>query len=187
MRLRILATLLLLAALAVGCANQNQRPSGRMEDVIKARATVTAIDMPNRVVTLKGEKGDVIVIEVPETVKNLAQVKVGDEVLTTYTEAIAWQVKPAGQGTPGISAQDSVTTAQPGARPGATVGSTLNVTATITAIDLANGTVTLTGPGGNSQTIKARNPDNLKRVKVGDLVDITYTQAVAVSVQPVSK
>ena len=186
MRLQIFAALLA-AALAAGCANQNQRPSGRMEDVVKSRATVTAIDMPNRVVTLRGERGDVIVLEVPETVKNLAQVRVGDEVITSYTEAVAWQVKPAGQGTPGVSAQDSMTTAQPGARPGATVGRTLNVTATITAIDLANGTVTLTGPGGNSQTIKARDPANLKKVKVGDLVDITYTEAVAISVQPVAK
>jgi len=174
-------------ALAAGCANQKQLPSGRMEDVVKARATVTAIDLPNRVVTLKGEKGDVIILEVPDTVKNLPQLRVGDEVITSYTEAVAWQVKPAGQGTPGVSAQDSMTTAPPGARPGATVGRTLNVTATITAIDLANGTVTLTGPGGNSQVIKARDPANLKKVKVGDLVDITYTEAVAISVQPVSK
>jgi len=186
MQLRILATLLI-ATLAAGCAHKNQMPSGRMEDVVKARATVTAIDLPNRIVTLKDEKGAVIVLEVPDTVKNLAQVKVGDEVITSYTEAVAWQVKPAGQGTPGVSAQDSMTTAPPGTRPGATVGRTINVTATITAIDLANGTVTLTGPGGNSQTIKARNPDNLKRVKVGDLVDITYTEAVAISVQPVAK
>ena len=128
-----------------------------------------------------------IVLEVPEAVKNLPQVKVGDEVITSYTEAVAWQVKPAGQGTPGVSAQDSMTTSQPGARPGGTVGRTLNLTATITAIDLANGTVTLTGPGGNAQVIKARDPANLRKVKVGDLVDITYTEAVAISVQPVAK
>jgi hypothetical protein len=186
MRSKMFAVLLL-AALAAGCAHQNQMPSGRIEDVVKARATVTAIDMPNRVVTLKGEKGDVIVLEVPEAVRNLAQVRVGDEVITSYTEAVAWQVKPAGQGTPGMSSKDSMTTAEPGARPGATVGRTVNVTATITAIDLANGTVTLTGPGGNSQVIKARDPANLKKVKVGDLVDITYTEAVAISVQPVAK
>jgi hypothetical protein len=42
--------------------------------------------------------------------------------------------------------------------------------------------VTLTGPGGGSQTIKARDPANLKKVQVGDLVDITYTEAVAISV-----
>jgi hypothetical protein len=58
------------------------------------------------------------------------------------------------------------------------------MTATIDAIDLGNGTVTLKGPEGNSRTFKARDPKNLQRVQVGDLVDITYTEALAVRVRP---
>ena len=175
----LVTTLALLAA----CANQ--KPSGRLEDTIQARATVTAVDLQQRVVTLKDEQGHEVVVDVPDTVANLDQVKVGDQVIASYTEALAWQVKPATQGAPGVSTDTGVTTSQPGSKPGATVGRTVNVTATITAIDLPNGTVTLTGPGGQSQTIKARDPANLKKVKVGDLVDITYTEAVAVSVKPV--
>jgi Cu/Ag efflux protein CusF len=170
-------------ALLAGCANQ--KPSGRIENTIEARATVTAIDLQQRVVTLKDEKGQEVAVEVADTVANLDQIKVGDQVLASYTEALAWQVKPAGQGAPGVSADTDVTTSKPGSKPGGTVGRTLNLTATITAIDLPNGTVTLTGPGGQSQTIKARDPANLKKVKVGDLVDITYTEAVAISVKPV--
>lgn len=52
---------------------------------------------------------------------------------------------------------------------------------------LANGIVTLTGPEGNSRTIKARDPANLKKVQVRDLVDITYSEAQAVAVRPVNK
>ena len=170
-------------ALLAACANQ--KPSGHLENTIQARATVTAIDLQQREVTLKDEKGQEVVVEVADEVTNLDQVKVGDQVLASYTEALAWQVKPAGQGGPSVSADTGVTTSKPGSKPGATVGRTINLTATITAIDLANGTVTLTGPGGQSQTIKARDPANLKKVKVGDLVDITYTEAVAVSVKPV--
>jgi hypothetical protein len=177
----------ILAALALvdGCATQ--KPSGRMEDVVQSRATVTAIDAQSRLVTLRDQNGEELVIQVPDAVRNFNQIKVGDEVVASYTEAIAWQVKPAGQATPGVTASDDMTTAQPGQRPAATVGSSVTVTATITAIDLAKGTVTLTGPGGRSQTIKARDPSNLRRVKVGDLVEITYSEAVAVSVQPVAK
>lgn len=54
------------------------------------------------------------------------------------------------------------------------------MTATIEAIGQVNGTVTLKGPQGNSRTIKARDPKNLQRVHVGDLVDLTFTEAVAV-------
>ena len=184
MKLPIFAVVITLALLS-GCATQ--KPSGRMEDVAEAKATVTAIDLPQRVVTLKDEKGRDIVVEVPESIKNLDQVKVGDELSVTYTEALAWQVKPAGQGAPGVSADAGITTAKPGERPGGTAGRTLTLTATITAIDLANGTVTLTGPGGGSQVIKARDPANLKKVQVGDLVDITYTEAVAIAVREAKK
>jgi len=183
-RPQIFAAVMTLALLA-GCATE--KPSGRMEDVIEARATVTAIDQAQRLVTLKDEKGQEIVVEVSDQVKRLDEVKVGDEVVVSYKEALAWQVKPADQGTPGVSTQQAVTKAPASERPGATVGHTVTVTTTITAIDLANGTVTLTGPRGNSQTFKARDPANLKKVKVGDLVDITYSEAVAIAVRTVAK
>jgi hypothetical protein len=96
-------------------------------------------------------------------------------------------VKPANKGASGVSTQDSVTKANAGESPRATVGRTTTLTATITAIDLASGTVTLTGPGGNALTMKARDPANLKKVQVGDLVDIVYSEAVAIAVRPLDK
>ena len=51
------------------------------------------------------------------------------------------------------------------------------------SFDLPAGTVTVQGPTGQATTIKARDPRNLDRVAVGDLVEITYTEAVAVSVE----
>jgi len=175
-------TLVLLAA----CASP-EKPSGRMEDVVESRATITALDRSQRQVTLRDESGGEIVVEATDAVKNFDQIKVGDEVVVAYTEALAWEVKPAGEGTPGVSADEGVTTAKPGEKPSATVGRSVTMTATITAIDLAAGTVTLTGPAGNSRTIKARDPNNLKKVKVGDLVDITYSEALAIAVKPVGK
>ena len=185
MRTRIIAVIIALALFA-GCA-ATKKPSGRMEDVTEARATVTAVDQQKRLVTLKDSSGMETVVQAGPEVRNFDQIKVGDEVVTSFTQAVAWQVKRAGEGAPGISTQDEVKRAQPGEKPGGSVGSSVTVTATITAIDLANDTVTITGPGGQSRTIKARNPANLRKVQVGDLVDITYTEAVAISVRPVTK
>jgi hypothetical protein len=53
---------------------------------------------------------------------------------------------------------------------------------TITGLDKAAGTVMLQGPTGQVTTVKARDPRNLDRVAVGDLVEVTYTEAMAVSV-----
>ena len=184
MRFKLFAVVMAVAMFA-GCASQ--KPSGKIENVLEAHATITAIDLPQREVTLQDSKDGTIVVEVPQEIENLDRMRVGDEVIVSYTEALAWQVKPAGKGTPGVSEDTSVTAAKPGDKPGGKVGRTVTLTATITGIDLAGSTVTLTGPGGKSKTIKARDPSNLKKVQVGDLVDITYTEAVAVAVQAVAK
>ena len=77
MRSLPLITLMILAVLA-GCATQ--KPSGRMEDVIESRATVTAIDQSQRLVQLRDENGQEIVLAVSDRVKRLNEIKVGDQV-----------------------------------------------------------------------------------------------------------
>ena len=184
MLLRMIA-ITALAATALGACTT--LPSGKMEDVIEARATVTAVNPARREVSLKEPDGTELVIGVTEAVRNFDQIKPGDEVVVSYTEAVAWQVKPASKGAPGVSTDSTTTVAKPGEKPSADVKDSITLTATITAIDIAKGTATITGPGGDSTTVKARDLANLKKVKVGDLVDITYSEAVAISVQPVTK
>jgi hypothetical protein len=61
------------------------------------------------------------------------------------------------------------------------VGRQVTVTVTITAIDTKAQTVTVKGAQGNVETVKVRDPKNLVGVKVGDLVELTYTQALAIA------
>jgi hypothetical protein len=187
MSIRLFTTLAIAVLLTACATGQPTQPSGKMENVVEARATVTAVDPATRTVTLKEADGEELEVAVTEEVRNFDQIKPGDELVVSYTEALAWQVKPAAQGAPGVSENVEATRAQPGERPAGAVGRAVTLTATITAIDTANGTVTLTGPGGESRTIKARDPNNLKKVKVGDLVDITYSENVALAVRPVTK
>jgi hypothetical protein len=186
MSIRSFAAIVISAALLGACASSEKpaKPSGRMEGVTQSRATVTGVDREYRRVALRDANGEEFNVDVPEAVKNFDQIQAGDEVLVSYTEAVAWQVKPAGQGAPGVSTEAQAATAQPGDKPSATAGRSVTVTATISAIDAAQGTVTITGPGGDARTIKARDPANLQKVQVGDLVDITYSEAVAVDVRP---
>jgi len=160
-------------------------PKGEISQAVEMQATVTAIDLKKRMVTLKGPEGNETTIHVDKRARNLPQVKVGDVVKVAYVQHVAWQVKKPGEGTPSsdVGAETAAVRAEPGEKPGGAVGQRVTFTATIEAIDLAQGTVTLKGPEGNSETIKARNPANLKKVKVGDLVDITYTEAVAIKVE----
>jgi hypothetical protein len=69
-------------------------------------------------------------------------------------------------------------------RPGEAPGGAIERAITITAFDVARGTVTLTGPRGKSQTFRAHSAADLEKVRVGDLVDITYSEALALAVRP---
>jgi Cu/Ag efflux protein CusF len=177
------------AALADQHNTGGSLPKGEITDAVEAQATVTAIDQKNRMVTLKGPEGKETTIHVDKRARNLAQVKVGDIVKVAYVQHVAWQVQKPGAGAPSsdVQAEQAAARTEPGQMPGGAVGQRVTFAATIEAIDLAKGTVTLKGPQGNSQTIKARNPANLKKVKVGDVVDITYTEVVAIKVDPAPK
>lgn len=174
-----------LLVLLGACASQPAPVSH--SDVSVTEATVTAVDVSQRRVTLKERDGSESTVTVDEVVKNLDQVEVGDVLRITQTQTVAWQIRKTGEASPDVSVQDSATTAKPGEKPAMQKGRTVNVTATITAIDPEKSTVTLRGPEGNLQTVKAANPDNLKKVAVGDLVDISYTESIAIAVVPVKK
>jgi Cu/Ag efflux protein CusF len=152
------------------------------EDTITAKATVESIDQKTREVTLKDEQGRLLDIVADQHVKNLAQVKVGDVVEIVYKEAIAIHILPGANAT-GAAVADAGGTAKPGEKPAAAAGRHVTIVAVIEAIDEATQHVTLRGPQGRLVQVRARNPENLKKVKVGDSVQIDYTRAMAVAVR----
>jgi Cu/Ag efflux protein CusF len=153
---------------------------------VKIRGTVEAVDKDKGAVTLKGPGGRTLTLQVKDKAK-LDAIQVGDPVVATYVEAVAFQVKKAGTAAPGMSAQESRVTSKPGETPAGAIGREITVTATITAIDKKAHTVTIKGPEGNVETIKAKNPKNLDAVKVGDLVEITYIQALVIALDKSAK
>lgn len=74
-----------------------------------------------------------------------------------------------------------------GEMPAAAVINAQVVTATVEEINLENNTFKLKGPAGEVKEFVARNPENPKKAAVGDLVVITYTEAVAISVEKTSE
>ena len=144
-------------------------------DVVKKTATVTSIDLKTRELGLKGEDGKEFTVVVDQAAKNLDQVKKGDVIVAAYAEALAYEVNKSGSASgPGAGTSTTLKTAKPGEKPAGVITQRTTLTAAVTAIDPKAPSVTLTGPGGNAKTIK---------VKDGDSVDITYTEAVAISVE----
>jgi len=166
---------------------KTQKPTFEKSELVTVTATVEAIDLATRMVTLKGPKGNTFTFKAGEEVRNLPQVKVGDQVVAKYYESIAIEVKKPGEATPGVTKEEVVKRAKPGEMPAGVVASQVTITATVDAIDMKKPSVTLKGPEGNTKEIKVKDPKKLENVKVGDKVVITYTEALALSVEKAEK
>src|SRR5262245_7498066 len=127
-------------------------PGRGVVESVTVRGTVAAVDKENRTVTLKGPEGNTLTLDVKDPAK-LDVVKVGDPVVATYTEAIAFQIKKVGTATPGSTIQETRVSSKPGETPAGAISREIIVTGTITAIDKKAQTVTINGPQGNAATV----------------------------------
>ena len=179
--------LLVFFALAVGVAAIAQekapakaKPGAKRERVVTLTGTVEAVDLANRVVTIKGSKGKVVDLKVGDQAKNLDQVKVGDKVVAKYYESIAYRLMKEGEAE-GAKAQQAVAGAKPGEVPAGAMANQVTVTATVEEISPKKTFVTLKGPDGKMVDVKVLDPKNIEGLKAGDKVVITYTQALAIA------
>jgi hypothetical protein len=189
MRKNVLAGIGLVAVLSLGaggCATAPKKTSVERSNLVTLTATVVAIDQATRIVTLKGPQGDTITFKADEAVRNLPQVRVGDEVVVNYYESLAMRLlKPNEAAVNEASA--GLARAKAGEMPGGAGAQQVTVTVSIEGIDKAKGTVTFKDPTGRVSTIRAADPKNLDLIKVGDRVAITYSEALAISVEKAKK
>jgi Cu/Ag efflux protein CusF len=69
------------------------------------------------------------------------------------------------------------------AKPGKVIVEVVKLTGTVKAVDPQNKTVTVEGSGGRTVTVNAENARNLDQVKVGDKVNLRYTEELALFVR----
>jgi Cu/Ag efflux protein CusF len=142
---------------------------------------IEAIEVSTRTVTLKKPDGTYVTTVAGPDVKRFAELKIGDKVNARYYESVVVRLKKPGEaeGTTGSAA----TTPSDQVLPGGTRAKQLTITATITAINPDLPSMTFTGPNGWKYTSKVQDKAALANVKVGDKVDITWTEALLVSVE----
>jgi len=163
---------------------------GREDAVLLSlTATVKAIDYNTREVTLKGPLGNEVTFTVDKRVKRLNEVKVGDSVTADYYVSVAAEVRPP---TPEEEKEpfvmlDAAGKAPPGTSPAAGGLRRFRVVTTIEGLDRPTRTVTVKGPRGNYLTARVADPSRLTQVKIGDHVIVTYTEALAISVEKAKK
>lgn len=157
------------------------------QDLVQTTATVQEINYKTRMVTLLGTQGQTATVKVSDPAIDLTKVKKGDVVDIAYFSALAVNVVAPGEAAPGVTGVSDRARAQPGQQPATGVVDQTTVTARVIEIDQLAHTVTFQGPEGGTRTVQVRNPElqqKMKGLKVGDLVQFTFTEAIAARLQP---
>ncbi|MFC3550429.1 hypothetical protein ACFOLC_05315 [Lysobacter cavernae] len=178
-------TLALATACSTAPADDGPREVTAVE--VSVNGTVTAIDTPLRLVTIRDDGGAQLQVHADEDVRNFEQIRVGDTVSVDYLRAVAIDIQPAGSAKPGAYIKQDHDVAKLGDKPGASASETVTVLAPIQAIDTANNTVTVQGPRGNVVTLDVVEPEHrarLGQLKVGDMLRVAFTEAAAVEIRP---
>jgi hypothetical protein len=182
----LICTLVCGSAIASETKTKSKKPGIGKFSLVSAVAMVESIDAAKRIVTLKRLDGDTISVKVQDLV-DLSKVKAGDEVAVKYYESVEIRVKKPAKDEPKAEAAEVVAVSKPGEMPAKVAVTEVIITATIEAIDKENQTATLKGPKGNTKVVQVKNPKNLEAVSVGDEVEITLTEALAISVEKPEK
>jgi Cu/Ag efflux protein CusF len=176
---------LLLAAFYAGAVVASAQGVVSKAGNVSKSATITAIDHTNRIVTLKDEQGNVEDMLAGPEIKRFDELKVGDIVTFSYHAAVVYQIVKPGQ-TSAPAAGQSVVRGQ-GVRPSGAVTQQIKATVTIEAIDPAVPSVTVKTAEGHKMTAQVQDKKDLEGFKVGDQVEITFTEALMVTVNSPAK
>ncbi len=150
---------------------------------IEVRAKVVELDLARRTATLRGPKGKLVSVDVPASVKNFDQVRVGDDLVVRYVTAVAAKLEPASKS--GIRERvesSTAASAAAGGLPGAGSVSTVEVLAVIQGLDRKARQATLRGVK-RTVTVDVPASVDISKLKVGDEVRAVFVEAAVLSVE----
>jgi hypothetical protein len=186
-RLRAVLAPFAVAAVLAACAPQPPKPF-ETSDTVRATVTVVDVDPKTRTLILKGADGTQTAVIAGPEVRNFDQIKVGDRVVATFREAFAAEVVKPGTGQSGAAVVAG--RAEPGQRPGAAIGEVVTTTVKVWDVDTIGNVIEFTDSRGYHRRLKVRDPkaiEFIRGLKKGDEVQVTLSEALALSVQPAAK
>src|SRR5205085_5724826 len=128
--------------------------------------------------------GDLRTIQAGDEVRNFDQIKVGDTLKVKYTEALTLELKKGGKAVLGSTTGGSLDRSKAGQKPGGVARREVKVVADVVAVDEATMKVSVKNAQGETYILPLRDPAQVKLIKVGDQVEATYSEGLAVSMEP---
>jgi hypothetical protein len=170
-------------AIVAARAQEPKKPRIVISEFTEAKAKVDSVDQAKRLVTFTDAQGEKFTVKAGPAVKNLDQVKAGDELTVKYFESIALFVRKGGEA-PSASETVAVAVAPKGKEPEAVAVDTFEFKATVEAVHPDLHRITLKGPDGKNRTFRVHEDvKTLKEIKKGDELVIRHTEALAISIE----
>ncbi|HHQ4630442.1 hypothetical protein [Aeromonas hydrophila] len=155
-------------------------------EAVSAQATVTAIDMASRKVSLKNAAGEAFDIVAGEQVTNLANLKVGDVVALRYLQMLDLELLKGTAGVRKRIVEVAAGKAEAGEKPGAGIGKKVALYGDVIAVDKGQQTITVKGVD-HTLVLKVHNPAQFALIAKGDQIKAVQTQAVGIGILPEKK
>lgn len=185
MRKQVSLVLVLVAMLYTGSVVTSGQATTTKAGNISKTATITAINHTTRVVTLKDQQGNLEDVQCGPEIKRFAELKVGDTVTFAYHAAVVYQIVKPGEKT-AAAAGASVVRGQ-GVKPSGAVTQQVKATVTVEAVDPAAPSITVRTADGHKMTAQVEDKKSLEGVKAGDKIEVTFTEALMVTVDAAKK
>lgn len=183
--LKTLSLTFLISLLPLTSINADSKSSsvqhGERELSATVKAKVLDINYKTREITLQTTDGYKTTLVASNEIKNFDKVKKGDTIVADYTAEVDFVVnkerKPASE--TATSSVDSI----PGNKPAGKAEKKMKTTVTVTNIDRKTPSITVKSADGEKNTFHVQHPEKLAGVQVGDLIDITFSEALALRVE----
>lgn len=163
-------------------------PAREKTVLINITASVEAIDQTTREVTLKGPLGNTVTFTASPKIERLSEVKVGDHVRADYYISIAAELRAptAAEEQVPFELVEAADKSPVGTTPAAGAVRRFKVVTTVEGVDLSTQTITIKGPRGKYATLHVPESPNLSKLKLGEKIIVTYTEALAISLEKVA-
>jgi Cu/Ag efflux protein CusF len=155
--------------------------------LITKNEVVTAIDYETRAVTLVDELGKEVTVKAAPEVERFDEVEVGDLVEIDYYLSVAAELRAPTEEeleNPIEVVEEDVRAAPESAPAGADI-TMIKAVCVVEGLDRPTETVTLMGPLGGLNIVRVADVDNLSKMRIGDTVVVTFTEAMAIRLEKV--
>lgn len=180
-------TILLASQISFAQEKDNDIPTKEMSELVEVQGTITEINKDTRDITIIGSKGDLHTITAGPEVERFDEIEVGEVVTFDFYKYVKAEFRKP---TEEELAEPLVIIAEAGktgldVEPGAAIGAMVKAVVTIQVINLPFMYVNIQGPQGDFTTVHMKDKELIQKLHVGQVVILTYAEAVAVSLTKV--